>query len=82
MMPRFIFSSLFISIICLLVIGGPIANALFQSPVDMPTATATIAATSAPLVLSPVVSKVGWVLFGALIATGIVVTLSRRSPPA
>jgi hypothetical protein len=82
MMPRFIFSALLISMICLFVIGGPIANALFQSPLDAPTATMAISSAAASPVISPFVSKVGWIIFGAVLATGIVLTLSRRSPPA
>ncbi len=84
-MTRSIILALFTSVVCLLVIGGPIANALFQSPLDAPVASAVMTDTpSTPptLILPTFVSKLSWVVFGAATATGIILTVSRRSQPA
>jgi len=73
---------LVVSFVCLLLIGGPIANALFESPLEAPGQAATVAtATNYPLA-SPLTYKVGWIIFGALLTVGFVLTVSRRSRPA
>ncbi len=79
MMTRSIAFALLTSIICLLVIGGPIASALFESPRDA-TVTLGVAADSPPtLGAVPLFAyKVGWLILGAVMAAGIALTFSRR----
>lgn len=78
---RSITFAILISIVCLLVIGGPIASALFESPLAAPSApVATVAAASAPAGVPPFASKVSWIVLGAMLAAGIVLTVSRARP--
>jgi hypothetical protein len=78
MITRSLLVSFVISVLCLFVIGGPIANALFESPVSLPAPTATIAPASPLLVMPILVSKVSWIVLGVVIAAGVVLTVSQR----
>jgi hypothetical protein len=78
MITRSLLVSFIVSVLCLFVIGGPIANALFESPVSLPAPTATIAPASSPLAVPVLVTKVGWVVLGMVIAAGVVLTVSQR----
>ncbi len=74
--------ALLISTIGLFVIGGPIANAMFQSPLEVPALPATahsVAPAAAAWTIPPLASQAMWIIFGIIIGTGIVLTLSRRS---
>lgn len=72
-MTRPIVLALFVSTLCLLVIGGPIASALFESPL------APTPASSAPPSLPPLAASLGWIVLGVLLATDIVLGLARSS---
>lgn len=81
MMTRSIVTALFISLVCLLVIGGPIANALFESPLPTSEQTARAFAQTDSLTTLPV-AQVGWIILGAAATVGFVLTVSRRSSAA
>jgi hypothetical protein len=77
-MLRSIVIACIISIVCLLVIGGPMASAVFESPLHTPVATATLAPAAMPAGV-PSLAKAGWIVLGAVIGAGIVLTVSWRS---
>lgn len=79
MIKRSLVTSFVISALCLLVIGGPLSSALFESPVSVSAATATAAPNTT---LFPTHSLTLWVslgLLGAMTISGAALTLSLQS---
>lgn len=79
MITRSLVISLIISALCLLVIGGPLSNALFESPANASATTAMVPPDTDLLQAPSLVPWMSWGLLSAMTISGAVLTLSLRS---